>query len=438
MEINITLDSFTDRQREIITDIINTDAMLYTIVSSRQSGKTEALIRLMAYFAFSESNTEILAAAPTFKQIRPIRRKFGNLISGIKKQYKEFIVKENQNEIRFSNGSYVLFRTTKIPDNLRGESYKYVFLDEFAYMPEGLVHEQISPTTGARPGAKIIMASTPKGKMNDFFKFFDMGCNLSECTNQTPDARSYRMHYTDNVINGVKNYNMKVINLAKDSSPRGLYLAEYEGKFLDATSDVFGDYSSVCTVDNYYEPDQNETYYAAIDWGVSNDNSVLFIIDSKGAIVCHYAPPLLKTTSDGDMVPRTTLEQITDLLFYLELFQPILYAEINGIGQNYVSELNNHYPVHNFTMTNASKRKIVSTLIYNINNRTIQLPSSNLCPQLHIQMSDYTMYTSDIGTVTYKGRKNKHDDYVTALCIAVYALSLNQGEFSLPVYSRKK
>ena len=47
-------------QKEIIDDVLNTDAFYYTMVTGRQIGKTLLLINLLLYFSINRAKSNIL------------------------------------------------------------------------------------------------------------------------------------------------------------------------------------------------------------------------------------------------------------------------------------------------------------------------------------------------------------------------------------------
>lgn len=112
------------------------------------------------------ANDIVYYVGPTFKQAREnlwdvmMTMGQGGLIAS---------VRQNEGEIRLSNGRLVRFKGADDPDSLRGVGLSYVVMDEYAFMKPFVWEYIISPALGAAEGGALFIG-TPDGKNH----FYDM------------------------------------------------------------------------------------------------------------------------------------------------------------------------------------------------------------------------------------------------------------------------
>ena len=139
----------------------------------RQSGKSTTITSyLLHYILFNQSmNVAILANKLTTAR---------ELLGRLKMAYEflplwlqQGVVEWNKGSIVLENGSKVLASATS-SSAVRGGSYNFLLLDEFAYVPQNVSEEFFSsvyPTITSGQSTKVVMISTPKG-LNMFYKFW--------------------------------------------------------------------------------------------------------------------------------------------------------------------------------------------------------------------------------------------------------------------------
>jgi len=156
------------QQKRIAEDIIQSPATHICINSGRQAGKSVLLIQLLMYYSINFTDN-ILIVAPFVNQAIKIFDDFIKLTAG-----SELVKKSNRTEktIKLNNGAEIFFKSGENPDVIRSGSYRFIFMDEAAFIKKGVFEEHIEPTTIAqsKKGVKIFMFSTPRGK-NDFYKY---------------------------------------------------------------------------------------------------------------------------------------------------------------------------------------------------------------------------------------------------------------------------
>lgn len=192
MIYNVNIEGLFDKQYEIFQDIVNTPASqtkYHVLRASRQSGKSFLLVMLSIYFSLNKEKKMVSFINASHRQNRKVYADFLEMIP------KEIILKTSNNDgdryITFINNSTVQFYTAKNYDSIVGSTFDYMCLDEFAIWPLQ-AWDFIQPTVAAKKNAKVILASTPRGK-NSFY-------NLCVRGQSTTDhfVKEHRMFYGDN------------------------------------------------------------------------------------------------------------------------------------------------------------------------------------------------------------------------------------------------
>ena len=84
-------------------------------------------------------------------------------------------VRQNEGEIKLTNGRLIRFKGADDPDSLRGVGLHYVVMDEYAFMKPSVWEYIIRPALGRAEGGALFIG-TPDGKNH----FYDMWVNASQ------------------------------------------------------------------------------------------------------------------------------------------------------------------------------------------------------------------------------------------------------------------
>jgi hypothetical protein len=349
------------------------------------------LLRLLLYFLLKKSNSTIAFTSASWDFTKKFYAEFMKIIDN------SLVKTTNKNEsIELNNGSIVYFYSAGSSILPVGLTVDCLICDEFALYRKD-VWDYLRPIVLANKEAKVIVASTPRGKN----AFYDM-CQLG--LKNEGRHRHYRMHYTDN-----PRIDLQQIEDDRLSMSKQMFDQEYNSEFTDAISGVFGDFKHALSISSWSEPVLNKNYFYGLDVaGVGADKTVLTIIDQQGKI------NLIYECISGDMV-----EQAEELAPIIAKYKAAGYVEKNGIGQGLADILKSkHLNVRYFNTTLDSKQRIVSGLILNLNKNEIQLPTEKLCPKLENEMSCFGATRTSTGLIRYAGEDDVHDDYVMSLMMA--------------------
>lgn len=386
--MNITLFTPYKKQKAFLSKYADTEDLFGVVSAPRGSGKTLLGINLMLYWLLQKNNRKGGWISPVYSQAKSV-------MDQITKSAGDTIDTSNRMEgtINFINGSTLKFLSSDSPDNIRGFRFTHLIIDEAAFIKEVALGTAILPTLNPS-GQKCLMISTPKGR-NHFFNWYNK-----------PEAVSMKFPLTE-----CPYINKDLVEEARKSLPPDIYAQEFEAKFVDSGNDVFVGIDKVSTV-NLFDLRVKHQVYVGIDTGLTSDMSVMTLID---------------TTGRTRWIEAVNNKQIQDIS---EQFMSIMgnfnivggYIECNGIGKAMADLIRPHYPkVREFFMTNDRKQDVVRKLIRDIETVTIELPTAELCPELHSEFSTYTYKLSPSGKLTFAHSPGTHDDYIDSLMLSNYS-----------------
>ncbi len=380
-------------QQGFIDLLTSSDAKYYTLVSSRQAGKTMLGMNLALYFAINTNGAKVAWISPTYMQVRKVMEELHNAIAHTKITKK---VNYSTYEIHLLNNSVIYFRSADNYDALRGYTFDYMLADEAAYLKEQGWRSAIQPTVLIR-GKKVILMSTPRGQ-DFFYEMFQLGQSLDH-----PNYESYRMTYHGNPF-----VDMQEIEAAKKTLPPAIFKAEYEGIFVQGESMVFENYTN-CMFEAYPQP--KGQVFAGIDLGRESDFTVATFIDSAGQVVEIYRDNKKDWT-----------EMMSEILVRARKYNARLMVETNSMGTVVMEQLKKQWQnTEGFTTTNKSKQEIIEGLILDFHERAIGIPSHDLFSWLQNELDVFEMrYSPKSRSVIYAAREPFHDDTVMSLAIANY------------------
>lgn len=394
-------------QLDILKKILKSDAMYYTIVSPRQWGKSFFLIQLMLYYSLNYKNSKLLFCSPTYAQSSKV---FKELINGIRDSGVIDKFNAAENSIILINGSEIYFKSIQQPDNLRGYSIDYLFMDEAAMYKNDIFPTVLRPMLTVR-GKKCFLFSTPRGK-NYFYNLYQKGINKDD-----PRYLSFKCFSADNPY-----ANQQEIEDAKKALPESIFRQEYMAEFIDDGGSVFSNLPNCAILKEWQEPISTQKYYVGVDIGKNNDFLVATVMNNNAEVVYVYR--------DRQKSMPYMIKQLETLF---NKYNPqYTLVETNGIGlgiYDFIKKL--HRSVSDFTTTNKSKQDIIESLVFGFQDNQIKIPTPELFPELYDELQDFGfVYSPKTRVVQYAGITG-HDDTVMSLAIANYARlnGISKGQY---------
>ena len=389
--MQITLFTPHQGQKKVISDFSNSEHKFGTVVTSRQWGKSLLGQNLLLYWLLATPNQKGCWISPIYNQAKKVFQELSDASNSI-------IQQSNKAELtlKFVNGSTVQFLSSERPDSVRGFSFNYMVVDEAAYVNERGFETAILPTLTAI-GKKCLIISTPKSK-NWFYKYYLRGLDGST------EYISFKGQSTDNPF-----IDQSFIAQQRLSLPDDIYRQEYMAEFTDAGSEVFRNVDNACIVSQYINGDKVQRCFIGIDTGLSNDYSVLTVMNESGRI-------LLIDRLRGENI-NTIASRFNNILSKFKIEGG--YVEENGIGaamRDLVIPKNRR--VRGFTTTQDSKTTIVRTLISDLEAGIIELPTKELEPECYKELSLYTYKLSNNGKLSFTHQNGMHDDITDSIMLA--------------------
>lgn len=333
--------------------------------------------------------------APTYRNSRPLWRFAESRVRGTAAD-----VSRSERVISFPSGGWLGIYSGDNPDAMRGESFDLVILDEASRLAEETWTDAIQPTLADRAG-KALLISSPRGK-NWFYREWLRG------QNGTPGYASFTAPSSANPNPNIK----RAAELAKLRVSDRTYRQEWLAEFVDDGGGVFRGVRTVATAESQSGPIPGHYYVFGVDWGRTNDFTVITVVDTSTRSVVHL----------DRMTGVDWNTQLTRLEVLAAKFKPyIIYAESNSMGGPLTEELaRRNVPVQVFNTTNASKRAVIDALALAFERQDIHIIPD---PELLSELDAYEVSTSPSGTVTMSAPAGMHDDCVMSLAIAWQACS---------------
>ena len=391
-------------QQGFLDLLFNTDSKYYTLVSSRQAGKSILGLNLLLYFSINDPGSKTAFISPTYQQVRKVMEELYDAIAETKIAKK---VNFSTYEIHLVNGSTIYFRSAENYDALRGYTFRYLVIDEASYIKEQAWRAAIQPTV-LIDGRKCILMSSPRG--HDFFyEMYQLGQDPEH-----PNYQSYRMTYEGNPF-----VDMSEIEAAKKTLPPAIFKAEYEGEFIQGESQVFQNYTQ-CQFHKWPEP--KGRVYVGCDLARESDYTCAVFMDEYGQVIDIYRDK----QKDWSFM-------INEIVTRASKYGAHIMVETNSMGSVVMEQMRKQYNrVDGFTTTNKSKQEIIEGLILDFHELNVGIPSAELFEPLHQELDVFEMkYSPKSRSVIYGARSPFHDDLIMALSIANYYRKQNRGRYAV-------
>jgi hypothetical protein len=379
-------------QQHVFTEYLRDPAKEWVINVFRQAGKSILITNMILEASINHKNVDIGVVSLTYKQVKVI---YSNVSEVLKKS--GIVLTDNKSEllIQLVNGSKIRFLSAQNPDAIRGYTFDYLYCDEFAFYCE-IYEKVLLPTTLAK-GKKVVYTSTPRGT-NLFFDKFNAGLDVNN-----PNIRSFKYDWTASPI-----FNRAEIENIRKQLPDAVFRAEFLAEFHDNGS-VFTKVDSISVINDWQIPRLGYQCYAGIDVGLFHDYAVCSIMDTTGNILDMYRA---KTGSISKLN-----QELED---FLKKWKPMrTLIELNNVGVSCFEHLEPLIRgVEGFKTTSVSKPSLINNLQRSIEEKLIKLPSRQLMPECHDELSNFSFTISDkTKAIIYGALPGKHDDIVVSLAL---------------------
>ena len=397
--MKVTLYTPHVNQQKIHDSINNESYKYYSLNIGRQFGKSLLGVNQALYWLFNEHKVKIGWVSPIYRQCKKVFSDIDTAFGNSQQVFKE----KNKTDLIFKShsDSTIQFYSSENYDNIRGETFDYLIMDESAWQSEQAWTEVLRATVLVK-GRKVLFLSTPKGK-NWFYTLHALdGVNLA--------YKSFTMTSYDNPL-----INPSEIDDARLTLPDNVFRQEYLAEFIDGGAGVFKE----LTIND--QPERTDKYYFGIDWGRADDYTVLTILNRNGQMVC---------CERWRQMPW--LDIIVQMVKHLKHYNAIGYSEANSIGDPLYEQLQALYPkAELFYTTSKPKQDIIEGLQVAVQNREFTSLSHEWIKK-EFELFTYE-YSQKTRTVKYSAPVGFHDDGVMSCAMAYHAYKnlKSTGRFSI-------
>lgn len=315
-------------------------------------------------------------------------KKLGHQIPGAK-------VREVDKIVVFPGGGWAQVRSADDPQSLRGEGLDLVVLDEYAFIKEVAWTEAIRPSLSDKLG-KALFISTPKGH-NSFFKLYSYAKAGSD-----PEWKAWTFPSSSNPF-----MDPAEIQNARKTLPLKIFEQEFLAEFVDDIGGVFRGIMAAAVAPEQIAPLTGHKYVFGVDWGRSNDFTVITVVDQTLGHCC--------SIDRFNQIDYSL--QVKRLKALVERFDPIIVrAEANAMGEPVIEQLEEEgINVEPFQTTNATKKAAIESLALAFERGELKIvPDETLITELQA----YEVMRLPSGLFRYSAPDGMHDDCVMSLAIA--------------------
>jgi phage terminase large subunit-like protein len=372
-----------DNQRLIHTAINSGPEKYFVLNIGRQFGKSLLGMNQLLYWAINDKGSRIAWVTPVYKQGKKV---FADLERATRNSG---LFDFNKSDLMISGfGSTIEFFSGERPDNIRGNTFDYMIVDEMAFTRTELWDEVLSATVMVR-GKKVIFISTPKGR-NHFHR-------LSMQHNYDKRYKYFHFSSYDNPM-----IDPQELEERKRSLPEHIFRQEYMAEFIDNASGLFKDVRSVSGVWSH-----QGKCYAGLDIGRADDYTVLTILNERGELIS---------------VNRWRHDEWSSIIDKVEAiirkYQAATLIEVNNQGDIFHEMLSSRMRnlINPFTTTSKTKPVIIEDLALAFEQKEIRITED---AWLIDELENFTyIYNPNTRSVQYSAPMGMHDDGVISLALA--------------------
>ena len=344
----------------------------------------------------------VLWGAPTFDQVRIGWDEARRATVGVASFTQQRMMAE------FPGGGRIVYRSLDDPDNARGHTGDGVVIDEAGDVKEAAWYEVLRPTL-IDTGGWAWVIGTPRGH-NWFWREHVAAAERDDSMAwQAPTlgvavasgALVRKPHPLEN-----PHIAFTEIEQIWRTSPERVFAQEILAAFVESSGGVFRRVADAATATEQ-KPEAGHQYVVGVDWGKSNDFTVLKVLDAAS-----------KTEVYSDRFNQIDYAvQRGRLMAVCERYKPsAVIAESNSMGEPIIEQLQRDgLPVMGFNTTNATKAAAIEALALAFERGDITILNDQTTVA---ELQAYEMDRTPSGMVKYGAPEGMHDDTVMALALA--------------------
>ncbi|MBC8442923.1 MAG: terminase [Proteobacteria bacterium] len=322
----------------------------------RQSGKSTTVIAYLLHYILFNESVNVAILANKFATARELLGRLKLAYEHLPIWMQQGIMEWNKGSVELENGSKILASATS-SSAVRGGSFNMIFMDEFAYVPQGVAEEFFSsvyPTISSGKTTKVLIVSTPKG-LNMYYRMW-------------VDAEEGRNSYVPievlwNQVPG-RDAKWKKETIANTSEEQ--FRVEFECDFIGSTNTLISStklkslaYKTPIHQNDeglclYEEPQKDHIYFMGVDVarGTGKDYNAFVLVD-----ITHDDAPykIIGTFQNNELSPMVYPTVVNSVC--KQYNNAYCMVEINDIGGQVADLLHSEFEYENILMTTVRGRK---------------------------------------------------------------------------------
>jgi len=343
-----------DFQRDIINKVHNNRFVIAKL--PRQSGKSTTIIAYLLHFVLFNPSVNVAILANKLATARELLGRLKLAYEHLPKWMQQGIMEWNKGSIELENGSKILASATS-SSAVRGGSFNMIFMDEFAYIPQGVAEEFFSsvyPTISSGKTTKVLIVSTPKG-LNMYYR---MWMDAIEGRNTYVPIE---VHWSDVPGRDAKWKEQTIANTSEEQ-----FRTEFECDFIGSTNTLVSSsklkslaYKTPVHKNDeglriYEEPKKDHIYFIGVDVarGTGLDYHAFSVIDITRDDEPYKVVATFRNNELSPMVFPTVVHSLCK-----QFNNAYCMVEINDIGGQVADILHNEFEYENILMTSVRGRK---------------------------------------------------------------------------------
>ncbi len=280
-------------------------------------------------------------------------------------------------------------------------------MDEANFIPRKVIDSVVRPTMITRPGAKLIMISTPWMRDHPFYEALSKP-ELGFTTYTWPSAMNPMV-------------SREKLELERKTIGDFAFNREYNAVFMDDQFSFLPSALVLSCTDEYAvngDPLQGEKhrgeFLIGIDFGKHADHSVIAVLEKVGDnLRLVYLKELPLETSYTAVIG--TVRRLNEAYAFAAGC-----LDKTGVGEGPYEEIRQFMRgIEGVTLTPQTKEDIMGRLKLALEQDKLTLPRDN--PRLLVQMTAQRCEPTMSGTLKFSHPAGTHDDQLWALGLAVYA-----------------
>ena len=380
------------------------------LVAPRQTGKSYSLAVLACWWAFRRPDQMVLiisaSEASAFRLLAAVRKVAAHPLLHAS------VDDENQGRVKLTNGSQI----QSLPSSeraIRGASVDLLIVDECAFVTEDVLEGAAIPTTAARPGARLVFASTPWGDGGGFWNLAQQGLNGGDGITRT---WRWSLGQAAWIV-------PEVIEAARRSLPPLRFAAEYLGEWVPSGDAYFPHEDIRAAVASYglLRDGSGMPAVMGLDWGRMQDASAIVLAGLLDDYGTNGRPCVLVPHLQTSRKPYP--QQYAEIEALARTWDLTVVSETRGVGvatTDSIAALLNRNTVTGFDTSQKRKEDAYGRVALLLSNRQLALPDDD---ELLRQMMGVSAEATLLGGLRIGAkRESVHDDLPDALAFAIYGM----------------